>query len=275
MVLSRENKEKLRREILQQLDNIAVNEKIHFDKNLLEELIFETIVFDNSRLILKLPVWTGTFLRKIDLSEISFEDVSWSLLSNLDYGVLSCHFDNSVLEKIEEAKSINNGKVIDFSYTNANIDFEKSYEAKKSRGIEIRSCDFSGVDLSNNTTKNIIFAHQVNFANTNLKILDKKSLWWFVECNLENLDLSNFKVSGLDLIDFGIMPSKFSLCNLKNTGINIYISDSMFDESYEGKKIGLSSDDIKQIFFEYVSNGNIDNCILNKEKIESKSRVIK
>lgn len=271
MVLSKENKNKLRDEILQQLDSVTSSEKIHIDKDILEELLFDVIVYDDKGSILKLPVWTGTFLRKIDLSEVSFEDVSWSLLSNLDYGVLSVYLNESALDKIEELKSINNGDVVDFSFTNANINFKESFEGKKNRGIEIRACNFSGVDLSNNTTKNLVFAYQTDFSNTNLKVLNKNDYCWFVECNLEGIDLSNFDITGLELIDYASMPSRFSFCNLKDTGINVLVTDEMYEDNEIRKTIGLSSVYIRGMFEEYLSNGNLDNCILNGKKVESSS----
>ena len=81
MKLNKQGREELRKKIEEQLQNVPEGQRVHLDKELLEELLFETITYNkNTNEKLKLPVWSGDFLRKIDLSEVSFEDVAWTLV---------------------------------------------------------------------------------------------------------------------------------------------------------------------------------------------------
>ena len=58
---------------------------------------------------------------KLDLSNLSFEDVSF-----------------------------NNDSYVDLSNTNAKIEFDKSYEFKKNNEVIVKNTSFKNVDLSNN-----------------------------------------------------------------------------------------------------------------------------
>ncbi len=112
MELNNSRKEELRKNILEQLKNVPEGEKIHLDKKLLEDLLFEEIVVVESKgLTAKLPVWSGEFLRKIDLSEVSFENVSWSLC-HVSFPIsyiekLSYEEKNETYKKIEELNDKN------------------------------------------------------------------------------------------------------------------------------------------------------------------------
>lgn len=55
---------------------VPAGKRVIIDKELLEELIFEPDP-DNPQEA-KIPIWTGTFLSKIDLSGISFDNVNFN-----------------------------------------------------------------------------------------------------------------------------------------------------------------------------------------------------
>ena len=74
MKLNESAKKELRANIEEQLKQVPDGQRVHLDKELLEDLIFFKGKNKDGRVI-KVPVWTGHFLRKIDLSEISFENV--------------------------------------------------------------------------------------------------------------------------------------------------------------------------------------------------------
>ena len=68
MNLSKESKDELRTIIKDNLKNIPDGQQIHLNKDILEFLLFDEIVVNQEKnLKMKIPVWSGEFLRKIDL----------------------------------------------------------------------------------------------------------------------------------------------------------------------------------------------------------------
>lgn len=76
---------------------------------MLEDLLFEIITLNKEKGIkIKLPIWSGDFLKKIDLSEIDFTDVSWNsliledvILPELEiYGIKIDDFAISTIERV-------------------------------------------------------------------------------------------------------------------------------------------------------------------------------
>ena len=115
MKINYQTREELRRMVEAKLKNVPEGTKIHIDVSLLAELLFEEEILDQTTgNIGKIPVWTGDFLRKIDLSEVSFDGVCWDA-----EGYLSPQKEKKYSEAISN---------IDFSYTNANIDFTKAFQ---------------------------------------------------------------------------------------------------------------------------------------------------
>ena len=154
MKLNKQIKEDLRLKIEQELKNISNEECIHFDKYLLEQLLFDEIVYNkNIVATLKLPIWSGDFLSKIDLSEVSFDNVSWSLIAFKRY---NCGFDDLFDDKTwlkfndskENRLSIGTNEYVNYKNTNANIDFSKSWEFKVIGKIKLVCCNFSYESIS-------------------------------------------------------------------------------------------------------------------------------
>lgn len=137
--------------------------KIPIDKDILEDLLFDEIVIDEESTA-KILVWTGDFLRKIDLSEVSFEDVFWSYDEYCNGGILG------------QANYIN------LSCSNANIDFSKSFESKILTGafFNLRNCSFRGVDLSNSHITDVFNCFEncdlrdtgIKFDNRNVELMN-------------------------------------------------------------------------------------------------------
>jgi len=76
MKVSKQAKIELQKTIEEQLKNVPDGQRISLDNELLEELLFDKYVIDEEKgVIVKLPIWSGEVLRKIDLSKISFENV--------------------------------------------------------------------------------------------------------------------------------------------------------------------------------------------------------
>lgn len=233
MKLDKKGKEQLRKIIEERLQDVPQGQRIHIDKEILEDLLFDVLSFNSGDKIYKIkkPIWSGDFLSKIDLSEISFEDVSWENFNGMDYdlGFISFCYD-----EIEETLGGNEQykryreftRQLDYKYigypitkytnTNAKIDFKKSWEYKISKSIYISGCDFSGTDLSKNDMSSRVIINGSNLSNTGIKIVfedERNSIW---QTNLEGIDLSSITMNPDDLRRFG-----FYECNLRNTGLKI------------------------------------------------------
>lgn len=75
MRLTNDQKTDLRYKIKRLLESDEVKERIKIDKELLEQLIFDEGNYKGARC--KVVAWSGSFLSKIDLSEIDFDNVLW------------------------------------------------------------------------------------------------------------------------------------------------------------------------------------------------------
>lgn len=249
MKLSYEDRCELRRQIEEILINVPNGHKIHLEKDLLEELLFEKEILcstDNEEIgaISKLPVWSGTFLRKIDLSEVSFKDVCWSA----EFYMLPGLWD----EKYK--KYLSN---INYSYTNAKIDLTDAFYATwhGMRSIFIQYCNFEGVDLSSTKFNNDLFElDSSNVSNTNICLKNAGKIF-FSDSNVSNIDLSWINVNLEDMFD---TDNCFTLdTNYYNTGLKIVGSEDNLDK-YE-----------ESLFIEFCNNGKLHGCYFNGKIIYS------
>ena len=94
MQLNETAKNELRKLIEEKVAQIPDGERIHLDKDLLDSLLFYKLYLQKSKETIKIPIWSGDFLSKIDLSEISF-DKSKSI-------VILAGFLTDVLAKVNE-----------------------------------------------------------------------------------------------------------------------------------------------------------------------------
>lgn len=241
MKLSIKSKDELRKFIEERIIDIPENQKLQLDKKILEDLLFETITIDKEKeIILKLPVWSGEFLKKIDLSQVDFTNVSWAILNSDPDNICSMKIEgitvddrayecirkirNSIIEKKNGLQYITV-----YSGTNANIDLTKSYEALHRGGIDVRSCDFSESDFSKIDLSNkSIYLDAVNISRTNLQIPDNAELLAY-SSNFEGIDLSSRIISAFL---YFLNDASFSLpyCILRNTGTNITLNPEHFKE---------------------------------------------
>lgn len=218
MKLNKKGKEELRNLIVEQLkERIPNGPKIHLDRDLLECLLFETEVSKDKQRIAKFLVWSGPFLSKIDLSEISFDDVVWNLqeCETESYGLL----ENNYYQDITS---------IDLSYTNANINFTTSYRMKQFGYEILDGVQLEGTDLSNSGGYCIQEFRSSNLKNTNIAVqlcfnpndLEDQTNSSIYDTNFENVDLSHIEVPiwyfSEYLEEHGIYGSNFA-----NTGLKI------------------------------------------------------
>ena len=217
--------------------------RIKIEKELLETLLFEYSYDEYHKIMRKLPVWSGKFLQKIDLSEISFEDVSWSTLDYID----EKYPDN-------EKFHLEEGKLIDYSNTNAHINFCESYDFKVSKYISIINCDFSGVDLSNNELgENIDTIDNCNLSNTNIIVSKDFAIECIFNTNLTGINLSSIgEIYPHNFVDGG----HFQGCILTDTGVHFEI-ENLDSADFEG-------------FAEFVKSGVVSGCYLGDKLINGK-----
>ena len=158
-------------------------------------------------------------LCQLDLSEVSFEDVSLDFLKGY--------------EKTEH--------LLNLEEINANIDLRDTYEYQKYKKVCMRYISFDGTDLSNNNLEELTSANSrakiryCYLGKTNLRVT-KDTYADFEDSNLFKIDLSGIRI---DLGEMKSVPNEnlwFNNCDLQDTGIHIYsfgISDKeKFDQVY-------------------------------------------
>lgn len=157
MKLNKQGRDELRAKVKELLESVPEGQRIHLEKDIVEALLFDSFKCEREKgkIFGKLIVWSGPFLSKLDLSEVSFDDVVWDGPSASGW-----YTENDKVESI------------DLSNTNARIDFSKSFYAKgKFERNWIQDCNFANVDLSNNLLDGAYSINNCNFSNTGLNII--------------------------------------------------------------------------------------------------------
>lgn len=253
MKLNLKSRDELRYLIEEKLVDVPEGQRIHLDKELLEQLLFETSVVELSdndemkgkKIVAKHLIWSGSFLSKIDLSEVSFDDVIWNVI--YDEGV---YFANDVINLYEKYDI----KEINLSNTNAKIDFSKSFgrKYKNDWDVELMCCNFSNTNLSNNLIDYNFTAEKCNFSNTSLSVNFKNdcSIRFYTSI-LSGLDFSKCVV---DETAFGEEYQRYVVfdCDLSNTGLRVKTSNIPSDifskyKKWLGLRDSLNIDDISEV----------------------------
>ena len=286
MKLNKQGRDELRKSVEVLLNASPDNKKIQLSNEALELLLFETYIVNKEKGIkVKLPVWSGDFLRKLDLSRVSFEDVSWSMLYDIDeqFGIFEEYsiIDEEFLDKIYSQefcddilkfsplkRNISNYLVC-YANTNAKINLVKSFEAKHGIGVKgsiyIWGCDFNNVDLSNDELeingKSVTIMYS-NCSNTNISLPIEGA----ADSNLSNNDLSRLEIDANQVLN----GENFDGVNLTNTGARVNIDyDELSVLIKEWDKIdGSSNNRIKESLKEYMENYWVG-CYLNGKLIKS------
>lgn len=257
MKLNKEGKNALRNKIEELLKRVPEGQKIHLQKDLLEDLLFETLTLNqdyaldkkNEEIAYKLPIWTGDFLTKIDLSEVSFEKVLFAAYPEYLQDKFSYMVDKDFK--------------ISFKNTNANI----KYDFSKAREHDLfYNCDFSNVNLSN---VSLVEAYNCIFTNTNVNaVLPTKETeinLGFYNCDFSGCDFSN-KVLDAKVMAESTWDNNMNNCNFNNTKIKVTVDYSDF---FETSKEYLDSS--KTHFSELIKKGYFDGCYINGKLIKSES----
>jgi len=218
---------RIRIDLEEELSKVPEGQKIHKDKFLLESLIFEE---GKTKRI----AWSGPFLRKLDLSEVSFDNVIWY------------NFED---------------KPVDLSGTNVNINFLHSWNGVNGSDIIIHNCNLSGVDLSKSHTE---YVHQIinsDLSHTNAT-LDMGCFWDWADQEKDNRMYSNSNFEGIDLSDEALDARYMNMSrycawnnNFKNTGVTIM-------DSLHYSLVDVSEYDIEMFsaFYQSLRKGFLDGC---------------
>ena len=250
---------KLKEKIEVLAENIPDGMMIHLKKDVLEKLLFTEVIYNKATGdMLKLPTWSGKFLRKIDLSEVSFEDVAWSLLVPSYDDVRNDLLDKDIFDRLMSDYYAPHDYVVDYSMTNANIDFSTSFEAKNNGFIDIVNCDFSCCDLSKNDMTKFRYASDSKFNFSNLILPDSDFNMYY--CDLRGLNLSKFTEDAYGLISDDT-KARFKNCDLRSTNISVLSSDDLY---------GVRKDNFDSQFNEYLNNGCLDYCRLDGNIVKVK-----
>lgn len=252
MKLNNKDRRKLRSMVEEKLSDIKDNsEKIKFDSELLEQLIFDemTVSLSNKPSVFKYPVWTGKILQKLDLSELSFDNVFWGADSIVESIINGSEFFKRKLN--EDGIIFENELLIDFSNTNADIDFTKSFDYKNpnriaGKQLKLYCANFESVDLSDSNMDKFdaIALQKVNLKNTKAK-LNLNKLTEIYSSNLESTDLSTIVLE---------------------TG---FISDeNMGDSIYKNSGLKLKGEMTEKIS-KMIKNHSLDGCFINGVEILS------
>ena len=285
MQLNREDKDKLREYIEERINEIPYGQRLQLDKEILESLLFEPITINKEKgLKLKLPIWSGDFLKKIDLSQVDFTNVSWGIQGMDEDSPYSIDIDGVKVDYVaakriegiveREAKKYHEkveGEeddtpfLIDYSGTNAKIDLEKSFEAVNEGVIKARACNFSGLDFSKTDLSKYkeIWLSTVDLSGTKIKIPRESNLKAYCS-NFDGIDLSSRTINARRYL-LEDPSDNLPGCNLHNTGINITLDPTEFktrDEDWEEKV----QSDMKNYWVGCYVNGK--NVLSESEQLE-------
>lgn len=200
---------------------------------------------------LKLPIWSGDFLSKIDLSEVSFDNVAWSMIVPRNFDGL---FELDGIPRIKMGDSFR--PHINYSNTNAVIDFKKSWEFKNTGKILIGFCNFSGTDLSNNDFEGIRFVSIFDSWLDNTKLqLHLTETPIARNSSLDGTDLSKIHISLNAVYDL------FRNCTFKDTGLNIDGKEKDLEEIIENYS--------RPLFDREAIIHSLRGCYIHGKKVES------
>lgn len=268
MKLDLYRKEELRKDIERFLQDVPADQKVTVSKELLEQLLFEEIILNRKRnIVIKLPVWSGEFLQKIDLSQIDFSNVSWAALDyfrnnrnfiknsnsiaeylyNLDENRNYCDRTSFVV-RLHELKNLERLFVskVNYNGTNANIDFSKSFESLHQNDIKVMGCSFENCNVYFSKKFRSFYLADSDFSNSRMTLPNNVSDLNVKECNFENCDLSRTTFDITRMLLFGL-----NLNNLKNTGAKLVFKN------------------YKEIYFIMLKQKLLTGCYLNDTLIEN------
>ncbi len=221
-----------RKIVAEKLKDVEFNQdkRIKLSDEELEYLLFD--IDKNGKPIFAYP-YEG--LCKIDLSEVSFINVSFDSSDN-----------------------------IDLSNTNACINFDCALSDGKEHIY--RNVNFTNVDLSNSyeygERKSLITFDNCTFKNTNLEVTELKPVL-FKNCDLSGLDLSDIKLYSDGSYKLVGNDLYLQYCNLSDTKVMVYSGNYYKSEDY-------NEDRALEYLGILLSKRYLDGCYVNNVYVKPK-----
>ncbi|MDD3341341.1 MAG: hypothetical protein PHN72_04055 [Bacilli bacterium] len=265
MKLGKGKTKQLRKDVEEMLEEVPDNQQIYLDNKIIETLLFHTEYKSKNNdcsyemTPVKYVMWSGPFLRKLDLSEISFDHVNW----NVYYELLSedNHYGEHHVENIN------------LSGTNAYINFANAFRSKE--GIQVSSCDFSHMNLSNSHFDMIDHVSESDFSYCNLHFEQNKAVpQTLFDSKFVGNDLSDFFVDlSFFVEDFKNTNPCYNRsaldCDFSDTGIRVIPTFLEMDRRIDNQR------SIEQ-YNECLETGKLRNyTIISKEEVEKSYKKLK
>lgn len=224
----------LRERLKKNLETYCDHEKLIVPKEILECLLFEVIEVNikGKWYKVKVPIWSGEFLSKVDLKDISFKDVLW----NYDICIALNSVFDPLTKVIHQIKSTNQVHALSpyeiyYADTNAQIDLAESFlfNFGKSAGIQkydglisVAFCNFSGTHIIIGEEVKAIQFLDSSFAKSKISIP-----------NIDRLAIINSDLSANDLAHLCIdgLSDDFYGTNFRNSRISVHLDIATL-ESY-------------------------------------------
>ena len=272
MLIPKERLTEIRKKVEKQLSQVPEGQKIKLPKETLEILIFDNYVAEmesysiihdylKERVPFKMIAWDMKNYDKLDLSEVSFDNVYWG-----DERILDC--TESIRPKLT-AGELKFRPIINLSNTNAKIDFSKAipiiiktgrYKNKYYNVRIIYRYNFNNTDLSNNLLNHGFVLKYSLLGNTNINI-DFDNYYFVIDfTDLSNVDLSNNTVTKKVFSTNEDEPQIYiSHSVLRNTGLNITLP------SYQVIKTN-------DVLNSMILSGNLKGCYINGRVVGTTSK---
>lgn len=242
MKLNESYKKRYSKIINEKLKDVDKNHSIKLPNEVIEEFLFMESK-NNKNSTFKKIIFEGDNLKKLDLSDISFEDVSFVCSNGAN-----------------------------LSNINACIDFKKTFDYKTNKEFSIANVDFSGTDLSNTSLDGVTKIINTNLSNTKVNISDKP--FKALNSSFAGLDLSNIQVPLSAFTSNLNFNSDYSFvnCDLRDTGINIKVDkDVTLKATYGSERFYIDAKkQLGELLHSLIESEKIRGCYVNGIFIESK-----
>lgn len=247
MHLTNDQKTDLRYKIKRLLESDEVKERIKIDKELLEQLIFDEGNYKGARC--KVVAWSGSFLSKIDLSEIDFNNVLWR--------------GEYVVDKKDNYVVKSDVLPIILDNTNAKIDFSKSAKLDKEELEKntISNCSFKSMDLFYSNIECFEFYNNCDFSDSKFIFDLKRFHKYFLNCKFLRSNILDSNIYSHDLVEM------FNNCNFSDSNLSII---HILKKNYKNDTILVDENDNEFNLYDVADKVEemrqdklLDNCRIN------------
>ena len=236
MKLNKQDLNNYRRVINEALKDVEELHSIKLPNEMIDELLFGEV--EEKRM--KEFKFSLDAIENLDLSEYSFEDVSF-----------------------------NSDIPVNLSNINAKIDFHKCFTYKIGRDFKLRNINFSGTDLSEANIKGVKEIINCDLSNTNIEW--PSDYFNATNTNFTNTDMGRIYVPLTALTKYGYNDAQsFKDCIFTNTGLHLTVKNNE-RLKYMYANFGAEvKEERRRVTAELVKSGAILGCYINSELIKPK-----